>query len=79
MMLEMFNSYLNFLFVNHVNRMATAILDFMNAMVKETGISIKPLTCNKSLKLDNINMIKMYRVHVAISGNRTHNLSGDGH
>ena len=23
-------------------------------MVKETGISIKPLTCNTSLKLDNI-------------------------
>jgi hypothetical protein len=23
-------------------------------MVKETGIPIKPLTCNKSLKLDNI-------------------------
>jgi hypothetical protein len=30
-------------------------------LVKETGISIKPLTCNKSLKLDKINMIKMYR------------------
>jgi hypothetical protein len=42
-------------------------------MVKETEISIKPLICNKSLKLDNINMIKMYRVHLAISGNRTHN------
>jgi hypothetical protein len=26
-------------------------------MVKETGISIKPLTCNKSLKLDNIDMM----------------------
>jgi hypothetical protein len=31
-------------------------------MVKETGISIKPPTCNKSLKLDNINMIKIHRV-----------------
>ena len=36
-------------------------------MVKETGIPIKPLTCNKSLKLDNINMIKMYRVHLDIN------------
>ena len=36
-------------------------------MMKETGISIKPLTGNKSLKLDHINMIKMYRVHLAIS------------
>jgi hypothetical protein len=33
-------------------------------MVKETGIPIKPLTCNKSLKLENINMIKMHRVHL---------------
>ena len=34
-------------------------------MVKETGISIKPLTmnCNKSLKLDSIKLstIKMYK------------------
>ena len=37
MMLEMFNSYLNFLFVNHVNRMATAILDFMNAQNCKIG------------------------------------------
>ena len=36
-------------------------------MVKETGIWIKSMTCNKSLKLDNINMIKMYRVHLDIN------------
>jgi hypothetical protein len=48
-------------------------------MVKETGIPIKPLTCNKSLKLENINMIKMHRVHLAISEVQTHNFSGDMH
>ena len=48
-------------------------------MVKETGISIKPLTCNKSLNLDNINMIKMNRVNLPISGDRMHNFSVDRH
>jgi len=47
MMLEMFNFYPSFLFVNHVNRsrMATAILDFMNAqnckLGKEPSSSVK--------------------------------------
>ena len=48
-------------------------------MVKETGIPIKPLTCNKSQKLDSINKIQMYRIDLVISGNQTHNFSGDIH
>ena len=62
MILEMFNFYLNFLFVNHVNRMATAILDFMNAQNHPVQ-SISNLISDKLLEVYIIYFFKL-RHHI---------------